>query len=55
LLPGLVVRDVSLAAFDANAKLFLGHPKERPDGFECLHSSHYQRRWFISQPAALIY
>ncbi|MFG0641375.1 hypothetical protein [Delftia sp. WSY_22] len=35
--PGLVVGDVSLAAFDSNAKLFLGHTQERPYGFECLH------------------
>jgi len=54
LLPGFVVGDVSLAAFDANAKLFLCHPQERPDGFECLHDDHYQRRWFSRQPAALI-
>lgn len=54
LLPGFIVGDVPLAAFDANAKLFLGHPQERPDGFECLHGTHYQRRWFISQPAPLI-
>ena len=54
LLPGFVVGDASLAAFDANAKLFLGHPQERPDRFECLHTANYQRRWFTSQPAPLI-